>query len=240
VIGVTLKKIDLGRHRLIYSYSTSHLHGSQKVRFFYALKGRDQRPGLIEQTKSAFLAKGLILALAENEQLIDTFFTSWGCEFKKRRVAQPQPTNLIALKRLIEDLRLVRGKYVAIVQRKTPALRERLQSLLGNVVLKTSKELFRDQQLLDLFSREQSLLSETPITHTLFLYSSSQLSNSDKVRFFYALKGRNGPGALQQTKSEFLAKGVILTPITSSEAMQKLLTKYRLQVNKAEVSLENE
>lgn len=240
-----IRKLALGSYRFLYSYSTSHLKGSRKVLFFYALKGRGNKPGVLEKTKSKFLAKGVLLVRPEYEETIDAFFKSWACPFEKWRIRAPSPsTQVRALKSLkeVEDVRLVESQYICVVSKKSKKLLVQLRNILGSekITLKTSRELFEDQPLLELFSREQSLLKETPITHTLFLYSASHLSQTEKVKFFYALKGRDGaPGALQQTASKFLAKTVVLTPITKAKAMQQFLTKWKCRISKLEVSLES-
>ena len=47
----------------------------------------------------------------------------------------------------------------------------------------------------------------------LVVYDSSHITSSDKVRFYYALKGRDGnSGILKRYSGEFLSKKVLLFP----------------------------
>jgi len=233
---------QLSGKKILYAYSTSHLKGSNKVRFFYALKGRDRNPGVLERTKSLFLAKGVLLVKPAQEQAIDNFFSAWSCNFEKHYLSRPGDFELNNLSDL-EDARLVDGRHICVVREKTDSVKLALQIILGsNIKLITPRELFRNQSLLESFSKEQSLLFQAPTTHALFLYSASHLPDTDKVKFFYALKGRDdAPGALDHTSSKFLAKTVILTPIAKAEIMQEFLARQGCHVTKWEVSkLNNE
>ncbi len=69
--------------RILFIYSSSHLSGSKKVRFFYALKGRDDNLGLIQETKAQFLAKSVILAPGSKQELWRSFFDFWGCKYRE-------------------------------------------------------------------------------------------------------------------------------------------------------------
>jgi len=235
-----MNKQESQQYSILYSYSTSHLKGSNKVRFFYAFKGRQEKPGILEQTKSDFVTKGLIAVKPAFEKQLDAFFRSWNCSVEKYRLAVPTRLKLSdSLRKIpgLDDVREIDGRYVAVISDRQ-AIPE-VRKLLENVILKTSRELLRNPKLLKSFSKGQSLLSETPITHTLFFYSTNALAPTDKVRFFYALKGRGGAqGALQVTSSKLLAKTVILTPIDRATAMQEFLQNWGTLTRKLEVKLE--
>ncbi len=58
----------------------------------------------------------------------------------------------------------------------------------------------------------------------LYIYSTSHLSKTDLVRFFYAFKGRDGiSGILKATQTEFLAKSVLLCKKEADEQIQEFL-----------------
>ena len=77
--------------------------------------------------------------------------------------------------------------------------------------------------------------------YALFAYSTKHLSSSDKVRFYYALKGRNGiSGFLARTNSKHLAKSVILTPIEHDKEAIEFLTYWKCKFERRKVRLLNE
>ena len=82
------EKQKISSDRVLFIYSSSHLSGSKKVRFFYALKGRDDNLGLIKETKSQFLAKSVILALGKRAELWRSFFKFWGCSFREIQISR--------------------------------------------------------------------------------------------------------------------------------------------------------
>jgi len=213
-----LKHLKLSGARILYSYSSS----PKRVQFYFALKGRGKNQGILKQTNSEFISKGALLVKPQFEQAIDDFLRTWKCKFSKKYLAKP-----IQLQKIegIEDLREIAGKLVYITDKK----------LEGKYAL-SSKELFKNQKLFKKFSEAPSLLARKSATHSLFTYSTSHLSKTDRVKFFYALKGRTSPGILKQTKSEFLARGVILTPTASAEKIENFLRKWKCRVTKVEVS----
>ena len=71
--------------RILYVYSTSGLAKKDLVRFYYALKGRDGKSGILKATGTEFLAKGVLLAPQEIPEL-DEFFALWKVPTKKRRI----------------------------------------------------------------------------------------------------------------------------------------------------------
>ncbi len=70
----------------IFTYSTRHLKNSDKVRFYYALKGRDGRSGILKKYVKEHLAKTALLVLKKNNSPIEEFLMIWQCKYKKRRV----------------------------------------------------------------------------------------------------------------------------------------------------------
>ncbi|MCD6559933.1 MAG: nucleotidyltransferase domain-containing protein [Palaeococcus sp.] len=70
----------------------------------------------------------------------------------------------------------------------------------------------------------------------LFRFSYSSLSQSQKMRFLYAYRGRNGsPGLLKQTNAMELAPGVVLVPVGSVYKFKEFLSLWRLSYELAPV-----
>lgn len=69
---------------VLYHYTTRWLSSSDKVRFFYALKGRDGKSGVVKQYNIDFLGKGVILVSFAYVEDMDSFFGLWKLPYKKR------------------------------------------------------------------------------------------------------------------------------------------------------------
>ncbi|MBI4143826.1 hypothetical protein HY486_01095 [Candidatus Woesearchaeota archaeon] len=67
---------------IIFSYTTKHLKYSDKVRFYYAIKGRDGKSGLIKEYDITQLGKTVFLVKLEYEAALIHFFTEWKCKHK--------------------------------------------------------------------------------------------------------------------------------------------------------------
>ena len=70
----------------LFSYSTSHLLKKDKIRFYYALKGRDGKSGMVQYTNARHLGKAILLVKQEFEKEIDQFLHYWKCHFTIKRV----------------------------------------------------------------------------------------------------------------------------------------------------------
>jgi len=71
---------------LLFNYSIKHLKNKDKIRFYYALKGRDGKSGIIKLTDTLYLGKAVILTPAEFEKDLKSFFAAWNLPFTSRRV----------------------------------------------------------------------------------------------------------------------------------------------------------
>ncbi len=71
---------------IIYVYTTRHLKKSDKVRFYYALKGRDGTSGFLQRYAIEQLAKTVLLVSKKRETAVEEFLHVWNCKFKKTRV----------------------------------------------------------------------------------------------------------------------------------------------------------
>lgn len=70
--------------KAIYVYALSHLSQSKKVSFFYALKGRYGKPGMMQRYGVTQLAKSVLIVPPEHEAEIESFLKEWGCSYAKR------------------------------------------------------------------------------------------------------------------------------------------------------------
>ena len=66
----------------ILTYNTRHLKYSDKVRFFYALKGRGKHQGIIKEFKIFQLGKTVLLVKPEHEEKVRKFLQEWKCPSK--------------------------------------------------------------------------------------------------------------------------------------------------------------
>jgi len=74
------------KEAIIYTYSLTHLPKKDKVRFFYALKGRNGKKGIIERLQLEQLGRTVLLVQINKEKEVDEFFAYWKCKTKKKRV----------------------------------------------------------------------------------------------------------------------------------------------------------
>ena len=73
-------------HKIILSYSIEHLEKTEKVKFFYALKGRNGKQGFIPKNKIKQLGRAVLLVPAESSSEAINFLKLWGCKFDKQEV----------------------------------------------------------------------------------------------------------------------------------------------------------
>ncbi len=69
---------------VLFSYSTQHLLKKDKVRFYYALKGRDGKTGIVKSCKIDHLGRTVLLVPIKYAQEVDEFLNLWKCEYEKK------------------------------------------------------------------------------------------------------------------------------------------------------------
>lgn len=74
------------REFIIYTYSLKHLPEKDKVRFYYALKGRNGKKGMLQRLKIEQLGRTVLMVPANKEQEVDEFFEYWRCRPNKTKV----------------------------------------------------------------------------------------------------------------------------------------------------------
>jgi len=154
--------------RVIFSYSLTHLAFKDKVRFYYALKGRDGKSGIIKECNIEQISKGVLLVEESHASKVEEFLRFWKCAYRKKEVSS------------------------------------------------TEKEGWKKKQI--------------------FNYKINHLQVKDKVRFYYALKGRDGKsGIIKDYKIEQLAKGVLLVSEKYIEHTEGFLKFWKCDYNKNEV-----
>lgn len=72
--------------RVLFTYSTEHLLKKDKVRFFYALKGRGDSKGIVERCKIEHLGRTVLLVPEHFAAEVDEFLKYWKCAYQKREV----------------------------------------------------------------------------------------------------------------------------------------------------------
>lgn len=71
---------------VIFTYSTEHLPYKDKVRFYYALKGRDGKTGIVKHCRIDQLGRTVLLVSEHHAAEVEAFLTFWKCAFQKREV----------------------------------------------------------------------------------------------------------------------------------------------------------
>lgn len=72
--------------RVIFTYSTEHLLKKDKVRFYYALKGRDGKTGIVKRCRIEQLGRTVLLVSDKFAADVDGFLQYWKCEYQRREV----------------------------------------------------------------------------------------------------------------------------------------------------------
>ena len=84
------------KNRQIYVYSSSHLTPTERVKFFYALKGRNGNPGILDTTQSIFFAKSVLSVLPNQSEEIEQFLKEWNCKFYVKKIkSSDKPTHAL-------------------------------------------------------------------------------------------------------------------------------------------------
>ncbi len=71
---------------VIYTYSTEHLLKKDKVRFYYALKGRDGQSGIVKQFRVLHLGRTVLMVEERFEDDLIQFFKVWNLPYTRRKV----------------------------------------------------------------------------------------------------------------------------------------------------------
>ena len=66
---------------VLFSYTTKHLLKKDKIRFYYALKGRDGRSGMVKFTNTKCFGRACLLVKDKYENEIGDFLNYWSCKF---------------------------------------------------------------------------------------------------------------------------------------------------------------
>ena len=74
------------KEKVLFTYSTQAFLKKDKIRFYYALKGRDGKSGLVKVTKAEHLGSAVILVDAKHDQEWQDFLNLWKIPFERRRV----------------------------------------------------------------------------------------------------------------------------------------------------------
>ena len=71
---------------VIFTYSIEHLLKKDKVRFYYALKGRDGKSGIAKQDRIEQLGRAVLLVPVKFADDTRQFLEMWKCRFGERKV----------------------------------------------------------------------------------------------------------------------------------------------------------
>jgi len=74
------------KHMVLSHYSTQHLLKKDKIRFYYALKGRDGKSGIVKSYKIDHLGRTVLLIPSKYAKEVNEFLELWKCEFETKEV----------------------------------------------------------------------------------------------------------------------------------------------------------
>ncbi|MBW2966829.1 hypothetical protein KY342_07030 [Candidatus Woesearchaeota archaeon] len=74
------------KEMILFTYSTEHLLKKDKIRFYYALKGRDGKTGIVKSCKIDHLGRTVLLVPIKFSQEVKEFLELWECKFNLKEV----------------------------------------------------------------------------------------------------------------------------------------------------------
>lgn len=77
--------IKSGQRVYIYTYSTEHLPKKDKVRFYYALKGRDGKSGIVKSMKIIHLGRTVLIIPQRFDIEFQQFAKVWNLPYQRRK-----------------------------------------------------------------------------------------------------------------------------------------------------------
>ena len=81
-----IKKKDRLVPKTIFSYSIEHLLKKDKIRFYYALKGRDGKSGIVKRCRIEQLGRAVLFVSKEHEKEVREFLDYWKCKYTAKKV----------------------------------------------------------------------------------------------------------------------------------------------------------
>jgi len=80
-----IKETNL-KEKVLFTFSTQEFLKKDKIRFYYALKGRDGKSGIVKSTNAEHLGSAVILVDAKHDAEWQDFFNLWKIRFERRKV----------------------------------------------------------------------------------------------------------------------------------------------------------
>ena len=74
------------KEKFIFTYSIEHLLKKDKIRFYYAIKGRDGKSGIMKKLKIEQLGRAVLFVSSKYEKEVSEFLEYWKCKFQKKKV----------------------------------------------------------------------------------------------------------------------------------------------------------
>lgn len=74
------------KRMILYTYSTEHFAKKDKVRFYYALKGRDGKSGIVKSLKIEHLGRTVLMVPEKYKEDMEQFIMIWNIPYTARRV----------------------------------------------------------------------------------------------------------------------------------------------------------
>jgi hypothetical protein len=70
----------------LFTYAIDHLEQKDKVRFYYDLKGRDGKSGIMKACRIEQLGRTVLLVPKDQESAVEQFLKKWNCKSGRRLV----------------------------------------------------------------------------------------------------------------------------------------------------------
>ena len=70
----------------LFTYSTQEFLKKDKIRFYYALKGRDGKSGIVLDYSIVHLGRTVLMVPEEHVESVKLFLEQWKCKYQMREV----------------------------------------------------------------------------------------------------------------------------------------------------------
>lgn len=89
--------------KTLFTFSTSELNKTDRVRFFYGLKGRGSNKGIVEDSNGVHLGPGVVIVPKRYAQAMESFLASFGSEYSRKDIWVLQRSRSMRIKQAFES-----------------------------------------------------------------------------------------------------------------------------------------
>ena len=82
--------VDVDYDKRLFTYSTQEFLKKDKIRFYYALKGRDGKSGIVKETSADHIGSAVIIVDEKYQDEWESFFKLWNIPYQMKKMRLEQ------------------------------------------------------------------------------------------------------------------------------------------------------